>query len=243
MAVTGIGSNYNAYESAYAAQKNETAKKTEVKEQQAAQTGNEKSSTSRTTTDYNSYLQKNYDCVKNGNVSISGAYLRKCASDPEKAKTLEDNLSLYNELYDRSYKSAQKAAAAYGGTVTNYSITWNVDENGNISMMGSSTVITESPNKSKGSGQADWLKKLQEKKKEEQLAEKKRAEKKQAKREQEERLAEMRAERKAEGENLQSYEFKVVGKDVRDLTEKMIAAMKNPNSAAVSATAGLDLKI
>ena len=240
MAVKGIGSNYNAYESAYAAQKNGTAKKTETKEQQAAQTEN---AAKQTASDYNSYLQKTYDCVKNGNVSISSAYLGKCASDPEEAKTLEDNLSLYNELYDRSYKSAQKAAAAYGGTVTNYSITWNVDENGNISMMGSSTVITESPNKSKGNGQADRLKKLQEKKKEEQLAEKKRAEKKQAKREQEEHLAEMRAERKAEGENIRSYEFKVVGKDVRDLTEKMIAAMKNPDSAAVSATAGLDLKI
>ena len=42
---------------------------------------------------------------------------------------------------------------------------------------------------------------------------------------------------------MQSYEFKVVEKDVRDLTEKMIAAMKNPNSAAVSEMAGLDFKI
>ncbi len=236
----GITNNYNAYESAYAMQKNGTAKKTEAKEQQAAQTGN---ATKQTASDYNSYLQKTYDCVKNGGVSISSAYLGKCASNPEEAKTLEENLSLYNEIYDHAYKSAQKTAAAYGGTVTSYSMTWNVDENGNISMMGHGTVVSESLNKSKGSGQADWLKKLQEKKKEEQLAEKKRVEKKQAKREQEERLAEMRAERKAEGENLQSYEFKVVGKDVRDLTEKMIAAMKNPNSAAVSATAGLDLKI
>ena len=43
-------------------------------------------------------------------------------------------------------------------------------------MMSYGTVVSESLNKSKGSGQADWLKKLQEKKKEEQLAEKKRTE-------------------------------------------------------------------
>ena len=236
MAVTGIESNYNAYESAYTAQKNGTAKKTEAKEQQAAQTGN---ATKQTASDYSSYLQKTYDCVKNGNVSISGAYLRKCASDPEEAKTLEANLALYNEIYDHAYKSAQKAAATYGGTLTSYSMTWSIDDKGVISMVSQS----ESVNKSKGSGQADWLKKLQEKKKEEQLAEKKRAEKKQAKREQEERLAEIRAERKADSEALQSREIKVVGKDAQDLTEKMIAAMKNPDSAAVSATAGLDLKI
>ena len=72
MAVTGIERNYNAYESAYAAQKNGTAKKTETKEQQAAQTGN---ATKQTASDYSSYLQKTYDCVKNGNVAISSAYL------------------------------------------------------------------------------------------------------------------------------------------------------------------------
>ena len=240
MAVTGIERNYNAYESAYAAQKNGTAKKTEAKEQQAAQTEN---TARQTASDYSSYLQKTYDCVKNGNVAISSAYLGKCASNPEEAKKLEENLSLFKDIYDEGYKSAQRAAAANGGTLTDYSETWSIDDNGNISAVVHTTVRTESPNKNKGSGQADWLKKLQEKKKEEQLAEKKRAEKKQAKSEQEERLAEMRAERKAESENLQSYEFKVVGSDVRDLTEKMIAAMKNPNSAAVSATAGLDLKI
>ena len=40
MAVTGIGSNYNVYESAYASQKNETAKKTETKETAATQAEN-----------------------------------------------------------------------------------------------------------------------------------------------------------------------------------------------------------
>ena len=235
-----ITNNYNAYESAYASQKNGAAKKTETKEQQAAQTEN---AAKQTASDYNSYLQKTYDCVKNGGVSISSAYLGKCASNSEEAKKLEENLSLFKEIYDNGYKGSQREAAAHGGKVTSYSMTWSIDDKGVISMMSYVTVESESLNKSKGSGQADWLKKLQEKKKEEQLAEKKRVEKKQAKREQEERLAEMRAERKAEGENIRSYEVKVVGSDARDLAEKMIAAMKNPNSAAISETAGFDLKI
>lgn len=240
MAVTGIEGNYNAYGSAYAAQKNGETKKTEAKEQQTAQTG---TAAKQTAADYSSYLQKIYDCVKNGNVAISSAYLGKCASNPEEAKKLEENLSLFKDIYDKGYKSAQRAAAANGGTLTDYSETWSIDDNGNISAVVHTTVRTESPNKGKGSGQADWLKKLQEKKKEEQLAEKKRAEKKQAKREQEEHLAELRTKRKAESETLQSHEIIVVGSDVRDLTEKMIAAMKNPDSTAISKTAGFDLKI
>ena len=113
---------------------------------------------------------------------------------------MEENLSLFKDIYDEGYKSAQRAAAANGGTLTDYSETWSIDENGNISAVVHTTVRSESLNKSKGSGQADWLKKLQEKKKEERLAEKKRAEK------------------KAE-------------------------AMTHPDNAALSETAGYDIKI
>ena len=240
MAVTGIERNYNAYESAYGMQKNEAAKKAETKKQSAAQTGN---ATKQTASDYNSYLQKTYDCVKNGNVAISSAYLGKCASNPEEAKKLEENLALFKDIYDEGYKSAQRAAAANGGTLTDYSETWSIDDNGNISAVVHTTVESESLNKSKGSGQADWLKKLQEKKKEEELAEKKRAEKKQAKREQEERLAEIRAERKADSEALQSRKIKVVGKDAQDLQKKMIEAIMHTDNSTVSETAGLDIKI
>ncbi len=81
--------------------------------------------------------------------------------------------------------------------------------------------------------------KAKEQKENEEKLKKKRAEKK----EQEERLAEMRAERKAESEALQPHEIIVVGNDVQELTGKMVEAMANPNSAAVSEAAGLDLKI
>ena len=239
MALTGIENNYNAYESAYAVQKN-GVKKTETKEKQ---TEIAKSNANRTASDYGSYLQKTYDCVKDGKVAISSAYLGKCASDPEEAKKLEENLSLFKDIYDEGYKSAQRAAAANGGKLVSYSENWSIDDNGNISAVVHTTVRTESPNKSKASGQADWLKKLQEKKKEERLAEKKRAEKRQAKRKQEEHLAEMRAEKKAESENLQSRDITVVSNNARDLTEKMVEAIAHPNHDALSETAGLDFKI
>lgn len=201
MAVTGIGSNYSVYESVYASQKNETAKKTETKkaetkETSAAQSESVKSSTSNKTSDYYSYLSKNYDCVKNGNVAISSAYLRQCANDPEKAKVLEENLSLYKEIYDHAYKSAQKAAAANGGTVTSYSMTWNVDSEGNISMIGQTTVRTETGAKSAKDIREDLTERLKEKREEAKKAENARAQKK----EEQERLEKLRERAKENGQ-------------------------------------------
>lgn len=87
MAITGIGSNYNnkVYESTYAAQKNEAAKKAETKES-ATQTGVTANIENGKVSDYYSYLQKNYDCLSKGNVIISGEYLEKCARNSSKAK-------------------------------------------------------------------------------------------------------------------------------------------------------------
>ena len=97
MAISGIGSNYsNVYGSTYTAQKNETVKKTETKEAAPAQA---KNTGTDSVSDYYSYLQKNYDCVKNGSVAISGSYLKECARNPEKAKELEENLSFFKEGY------------------------------------------------------------------------------------------------------------------------------------------------
>ena len=65
--------------STYTAQKNETVKKTETKETAPAQA---KNTGTDSVSDYYSYLQKNYDCVKNGSVAISGSYLKECARNP-----------------------------------------------------------------------------------------------------------------------------------------------------------------
>lgn len=143
MAVTGIGSNYNVYESTYASQKNEAAKKTETKETSATQSENTKSSTSGKVSDYYSHLSKNYDCVKNGNVAISGSYLRQCANDPEKAKELEENLSLFNEIRDRGYANAKQNAQRLGARLVSYSESWGIDSTGNITMTASTTVTSD----------------------------------------------------------------------------------------------------
>ena len=65
MAITGIVSNYNVYESTYVAQKNEAAKKAETKET-ATQTGVTANIENGKVSDYYSYLQKNYDCMSKG---------------------------------------------------------------------------------------------------------------------------------------------------------------------------------
>ncbi len=203
--------------------------------------------TKKSAKDYSAYLSEKYDCVKEGKVAVSSAYLRKCANDPKEAETLEENLALFNEIYDNGLRGSQREAAAHGGTVTSYFMTWSIDGNGMISMMSNVTVVSESLNEKKGSGQADWMEKLQETKKQERLAEKKRSEKRRAKRREEERLAKMRAEKRVEREPesgaAQTREITVVGKSARELREKMAEAILYPGSAAVSETAGLDIRI
>lgn len=133
MAISGVGSNYgNVYGSTYAAQKGET------KEAASA-----KNTATDSVSDYYSYLQKNYDCVKDGSVAISGAYLKECARNPEKAKELEENLSFFKEGYESGLKSAQANARANGARLVNYSESWSIDSTGNVTMQASATVVTD----------------------------------------------------------------------------------------------------
>ena len=217
MAVTGIGSNYNVYESAYASQKNEAAKKTATKEATAAQSESAKSSTSNKTSDYNSYLQKNYDCVKNGNVAISGSYLRQCANDPAKAKELEENLPLYNELHEKGYENAKQNAQKIGARLVSYSESWSIDSKGNISATTSTTVTIDNGTKSQKELREEREERLKEKKEEAKKAEKAKAEKE----EKQEQLEKLRERAK---ENGQIY-IKENGTDSN--IENYVAVQKN----------------
>ena len=131
MAITGIGSNYNVYESTYVAQKNEAAKKAETKET-ATQTGVTANIENGKVSDYYSYLQKNYDCMSKGNVSISSQYLQQCAGDGAKAKELEDFLKKIPELEKQGYEELSARNRALGGTVTYYQQTWMINKDGSI---------------------------------------------------------------------------------------------------------------
>ena len=189
MAISGVGNNYsNVYGSAYTAQKSEAVKKTETKETAPAQAGNAKNTSTDNVSEYYSYLQKNYDCVKNGSVAISGSYLKECAQTTEKAKEREENLSFFKEGYESGLKSAQANARAIGARVVNYSESWSIDSTGNITMMASTTVTSDS-------GVKGWKELAEER--EEKLKEKK------EKAEQKEKLKEKKKEAQEQLDKLQ----------------------------------------
>ena len=173
MAISGIGNNYdNVYGSAYTAQKNETVKKMETKE-----TAQEKNGRTDSVSDYYSYLQKNYDCVRNGSAAISGSYLKECAENPEKAKELEENLSYFKEGYENGLKSAQANARAIGARVVNHTESWSIDSTGNITMTASTTVTSDSGVKGWKELTEEREEKLKEKKEQERAEDKRKEQK------------------------------------------------------------------
>ena len=129
--------------------------------------------------DYYSYLQKNYDCVKNGSVAISGSYLKECARNPEKAKELEENLSFFKEGYESGLKSAQANARAIGARVVDHTESWSIDSTGNITMMASTTVTSDSGVKGWKELAEEREEKLKEKKEQERAEEKRKEQKEQ----------------------------------------------------------------
>ena len=192
MAISGIGSNYsNVYEGTYTTLKNDVGKKAETKEDAPAKTA--------ATSDYYSYLQKNYDCMSNGSVAISSAYLKKCSGDPAKAKELEDFLKKIPELEKQGYEQLSAQNKALGGTVTYYQQTWMVHKDGSIQ----STVysVTET-----GMTNAEKMKKSMDERLEKQKEKKEKTEKtekaEEKKVEKEEKAEEKKAEKAKQGEKL-----------------------------------------
>jgi len=88
---------------------------------------------------YYTSLRQKFDCVRNGNVSISGIYLERCAKDPKKASKLEENLAVYHDLAKRGYQNASMSAQAAGGKLLSYTETWNIDSEGHITMISCGT--------------------------------------------------------------------------------------------------------
>lgn len=189
MAIIGIGNNYNnVYEGTYAAQKNEAAKETEPKNTTSAQAGNTKKTGTDSVSDYYSYLQKNYDCMSNGNVSISSEYLKKCSGNSAKAKELEDFLKKIPALEKQGYEQLSAQNKALGGTVTYYQQSWMIHKDGSIQ----STVysVTET-----GMTHAERMKKNMDERLEKQKEKKEKEEK-------EEKAAEQKEEQAAQAEKL-----------------------------------------
>ena len=186
MAVTGLGSNYNnVYESTYVSRKNEEVKKADTKEVSSAQKGKTKSTANSSVSDYYSYLQKNYDCMSKGNVTISNDYLKQCSGNSAKAKELEDFLKKIPELEKQGYEQLSAQNKALGGTVTYYQQTWMINKDGSIQSTVYSVTETGMTNAERMKKNMDErLEKQKEKKEEEEKAE----ERKEEKAEQAERL-------------------------------------------------------
>ncbi len=212
MAISGIGSEYNnVYESTYAAQKNEAAKKEAAPAQagKAKDTQNAQHSGEKAVSDYYSYLQKNYGCMSKGNVTVSSEYLKKCSGDSQKAKELEDFLKKIPDLEKQGYEQLSAQNKALGGTVTYYEQTWMVGKDGSIQ----STVysVTET-----GMTNAERMKKSMDE----------RLEKQKEKKEEEEKVKERKEEKAEQAEKLDGGTEKVSVSEApgQEITVKYVEA-------------------
>lgn len=169
MAISGIGNSCcsNAYEAVSPSQKNEALKKPEGNHAALAQSAGEK-----TISDYYAYLQKNYDCMTKGNVTISSEYLKQCSGSPAKTKELEDFLKKIPELEKQGREQLSAQNKAMGGTVTYYQQTWMIHKDGSIQSTVYSVTETGMSNAERMKKNMDErLEKQKEKREEEKAAE------------------------------------------------------------------------
>jgi hypothetical protein len=178
-----INNNYSNYASNYTNAVNNT--KT-GKEKMESTVNAKRSESSDTVSDYYSYLQKNYDCMSNGNVTISSQYLKQCTGDSAKAKELEDFLEKIPDLEKQGYEELSARNKALGGTVTYYQQTWMINKDGSIQSTVYSVTETGMTNAERMKKNMDERLEKQKEKKEE---EEKVKEQKDAKKEQEERIS------------------------------------------------------
>lgn len=162
MNIAGLGRHRNVYSF--------PAKSTEAAKAEAAQTRpSQTDSVSVSKTDGAAYfdsLRQKFDCVKNGNVAISGSYLDKCAKDQELAQCLEENLAAYERCVQQGYQNAKLSAEASGGRLLSYSETWNIDGEGNLTMISRGTVEDDTGTTSWEKIRKDILKRIEKMRKE-----------------------------------------------------------------------------
>ena len=190
----------------------------------------------RNTNDYSKYLQEKYSYMNTGKtsmqgvpvtVSVSGAFLKQCMDNPEKAAYLEENLAAIPECIKHSVEYTKTMPGSPVMTYCNVSF----DENGNITMMSGCT------NDPDGKiARENAKRKSEEKKAAEEKAAKRRVEKKEA----EEKLAEKRAEKASE--KADKFEITFTGSSVKNITQIMTERMMSGNISA-SMSSGFDFKV
>ena len=188
--------------------------------------------------DYSKYLQNKYSYMNTGTtsmqgvpttVSVSSAFLKKCMNDPEKAKYLEENLAA---IPDSVKSLCSSVKMAQGSPVVTYA-TYQIDDNGNISMMSGST---NDPDGKIAKENAE--RKAKEKKESEEKAAKKRAEKKAEEKKAAERQETKKAIKEAETKT-SKYTVSAMGTDIKVVTQNIIKAVSDTSSVT---TTSFDMK-
>ena len=173
--------------------------------------------------DYSKYLQGKYSYMNSGTtsmqgvpttVSVSGAFLKKCMNDPEKAKYLEENLAAIPDSVKSLCNSVKMAP---GSPVVTYA-TYKIDDNGNISMMSGST---NDPDGKIAKENAE-RKAKEKKEQEEEKAAERRAERSAARKEQIEKLTEGREEG--------AFTVSATGTNVKSVTQSIISKISGTSA-------------
>ena len=185
----------------------------------------------KNTNDYSKYLQEKYSYMNTGTismegvpvtVSVSGAFLKTCMNNPDKAAYLEENLAAIPNCIKRSVEYTKTMPGNPVMTYCNISF----DENGNITM---TSGCTNDPDGKIAKENAQ--RRLEEKKAAEEKAAKKRAEKKAI----EEKLAKKRAEK------VDEFEIAFTGSSIESITQIMTERMMSGNTS-IPMTSGFDMK-
>ncbi len=178
MAINGVNSYTNSYIE-YSNQTNQAKSGSKTQNANAVEKDVEKDIKNQDVSDYYNYLKKNYSAIQQGNVSVSGEYLKNCASNKQKAKELEDFIKKIPELEEQGYKELSARNKALGGTVTYYQQSWVINKDGSVQSTVYSVTETGMTNAERMKKSIDErLEKQKEKKEEDKKAEEKREEEK-----------------------------------------------------------------
>ena len=189
----------------------------------------------KNTNDYSRYLQEKYSYMNTGttsmqgvpvNVNVSGAFLKKCMDDPEKAAYLEENLAAIPDCMKYAVNYTKGMPGSPVMTYANYSI----DENGNISCMSGCT------NDPDGKIARENAKRKVEEKK---AAEEKAAKRREKEKEEHERIEKQRAKRSGKEDKADEFKISIIGTNVRSMTTQLTEKL---SSGDLNGVIGIDIK-
>lgn len=239
MAVTGVNNcmaytNYNNIDTKNGATEDLQERIKDRKESKEIKESKQYSGVS----EYTKYLQKKYSYMNTGTtsmqgipttVSVSAAFLKQCADNPEKAKYLEENLAA---IPDCVKSLADYTKTMPGNPVCTYA-TYIIGDDGNITIMSG---CTNDPDGRIAKENAE--RKAREEKEAKEKLEKKRADRKA----EEQRAIQERLERKVLEELQNSYQITMQGTDVKSITKNIVSRLQSLDIIGKGEISGFDIK-